>query len=236
LVALVSGFALLGAQTAAADKPLVVCPTDCPYPTIADALSAASPGDTIKIRPGSYPGGFAIASDLTLMGSGDDRVLITGSNVVIETGVSVTIKGVSISDSVSGARIINLGSLELINSTVSNNTAIGGDGGAIYNIGTLILDHTTVSNNRVILSGTNGGAIFNGGTLSIKNSTITGNSADYVGGGISNAGTLTVTNSDITSNTAGFDGGGIWQGGTSTLKNTTLSGNTPNDCGGPYPC
>jgi hypothetical protein len=110
-----------------------------------------------------------------------------------------------------------------------------GYGAGIYNCpsSTLTLINTTVSNNSALI----GGAICNGGTLTIIDSTISGNTArEQMGGGIANYGTLTVTNSTFTGNTAhrslvgslagGILNGGLFQSaGTLAINNSTFSGN-----------
>lgn len=110
-----------------------------------------------------------------------------------------------------------------------------GYGAGIYNCpsSTLTLINTTVSNNSALI----GGAICNGGTLTIINGTISGNVArQHEGGGIANYGTLTITNSTFSGNIArpsllgsvagGILNGGLFQSaGTLAINNSTLSGN-----------
>jgi hypothetical protein len=110
-----------------------------------------------------------------------------------------------------------------------------GYGAGIYNCpsSTLTLVNTTISNNSALI----GGAICNGGTLTIVDSTIGGNVArQHEGGGIANYGTLTITNSTFSGNMArssllGSVAGGILNGGlfrssgTLAINNSTLSGN-----------
>jgi len=110
-----------------------------------------------------------------------------------------------------------------------------GYGAGIYNCpsSTLTLVNTTISNNSALI----GGAICNGGTLTINKSTISGNVArQHEGGGIANYGTLTITNSTFSGNMArssllGSVAGGILNGGlfrssgTLAINNSTLSGN-----------
>ena len=90
--------------------------------------------------------------------------------------------------------------LNLISSTVSNNTAYDGFGGGIVG-----LDNSSVV---------------------VTNSTVSGNTSTY-GGGIGTFGNLTVTGSNLTANAAYYRGGGIFSGGgaTATINNSTLSGN-----------
>jgi len=87
----------------------------------------------------------------------------------------------------SAGGIANTGTLTLINSTVSHNTAESGDG--IYG---------------------GAGGIQNGGTLTLSDSTVSGNAAE-VGGGIYNFGELTLTNTLVDNDCGGgtaLSGGG----------------------------
>lgn len=123
--------------------------------------------------------------------------------------------------------------LTIDNSTISNNHA-DYYGGGIFNYGTLTLIGSTLSGN----SAYSGGGILSQGSFSLINSTISGNSAAATltgsGGGIRNkGGPSTITNTTITGNSAP-GGGGIENEGTLTLKNTLLANNvTGANCGGP---
>ena len=96
----------------------------------------------------------------------------------------------------SGAGVRNDGTLEIESSTLLENEAQAGPGGAIENHGTLTIRNSTISNNR---AGPLGGAIYNGygpmstgASLTINNSTIFANlaltrgSAEPTTGGIYN--------------------------------------------------
>jgi hypothetical protein len=123
-------------------------------------------------------------------------------------------------------------------STVSGNTAAD-DGGGIHNagvVGSLTLVDSTVTGNLA----TFGGGIRNFAALILTGSTVSGNTATDDGGGIFNDGdTMTLdATSRVTGNTADptdpDSGGGIFNdGGTVTLANAAnVSGNTPDNCGG----
>ncbi|GFE71829.1 choice-of-anchor Q domain-containing protein [Chroococcus sp. FPU101] len=112
----------------------------------------------------------------------------------------------------------------------------GGAGGGIHNQGTLHLVNSTVSGNSAL----KGGGILNYlGEITIINSTISGNTATNQGGGIYNGGyepcELTIINSTISGNTATNQGGGIYNGGyqiTANLVNVTIAENTAASGGG----
>ena len=133
-----------------------------------------------------------------------------------------------------GGAIFNNGTLTLVNSTLSGNSAAVG--GAIDNYGILSLANSTLSDNAATFSLFGGGGIDNNGTLTLTNSTLSGNSAAFSGGAIYNNyfGTLTLANSTLSGNYAAYSGGGISNTGTLTLSDSTISGNTASDGGGVY--
>jgi hypothetical protein len=205
-------------------------------------------------------GQLNIASDITITGTGANKLSISGNNASrvfgIASATKVTISGLFITQGKEsagpGGGIANSGTLTLKNSIVIGNTS--NSSGGIYNDGTLTLNNSTVSdnasnfgggienfgtltlNNSTVSGNTAvfGGGIYNNDTLILNNSTVSGNTSNF-GGGIANAGTLILNNSTISGNTAIRQGGGISNNGsvsTLTLKNSTVSGNTAKDGGG----
>ncbi|MGH2668874.1 MAG: post-COAP-1 domain-containing protein, partial [bacterium] len=132
-----------------------------------------------------------------------------------------------------GGGIGNAGTVLLVESTVSGNSAQG-TGGGIGSFTAVTLIDSTVSGNS---TAANGGGIGIAGPLVARNSTISGNSAGTDGGGISIIGTsatATLNNVTIADNTAGGDGGGVNVAvGSLSLANTILAANT--DTGGEAP-
>jgi hypothetical protein len=141
-----------------------------------------------------------------------------------------------------GAGIYNCPSstLTLINTTVSNNSALVG--GAICNGGLLTIINSTFSGN--VARQHRGGAIANYGTLIITNSTFSGNIArsfkvGSLGGAILNGGLfqstgiLEINNSTFSGNTA-LEGGAIFnlKGSTEVLQNSIVANNTGGNCRG----
>jgi len=119
------------------------------------------------------------------------------------------------SGSAGGAIYIAEGTVNLLRSTLSSNTALMGVGGAIRVLETAICNvtNTLITNNRSLTSG--GGGISSAGTTNVSNSTIVGNSAS-VGGGIireSPGGSVSVKSTIIALNsttTSGPDGAGTF--------------------------
>ena len=127
-----------------------------------------------------------------------------------------------------GGGIYNTRVLEIVRTTIANNTATDAGGGLANSSQdvpkSLTIDSSTISNN---ISGTQGGGILNSGTsLSIiSNTTISSNSA-VQGAGISNLDNLHLDAVTITANDASSNSGGIRNGGVIVFKNTILAGNT----------
>lgn len=134
-----------------------------------------------------------------------------------------------------GGGIRNLGTLRLVDSSVTDNLAR--KGGGIYAFGgsPITVVRSTIADNRATADPTgSGGAISTDGPATIENSTITGNSAHGPGGGIElDGGTTTLRNATVTRNRAGVGdaagaGGGLhlWGSGASALVvNSILAGN-----------
>ena len=133
---------------------------------------------------------------------------------------ALTIKNAALAGNTAGvgiAGVYNEGTLTVINSTFSDNIAVGG--GAIVNAGTLTVTDSTFSGNF----SEGGGGISNDGTLIITNSTFSQNGG-HTAAGISNSGTVTVISSTFSDNSGGA-GGGVYNEGTLTVINSTFSDN-----------
>jgi CSLREA domain-containing protein len=122
------------------------------------------------------------------------------------------------------------GTLTLINSIVSGNTAERG--GGIFSNATLIITGSSIISNTA----RSGGGLMNYASISggatLTNSTISGNIATNGIGGISQeTGAISITNSTISGNSGTVVGGFYHGEGTSTLRNTIIANNDPGtDC------
>jgi hypothetical protein len=107
-----------------------------PYATVTAAIGAATAGDQVEIYPGTYTGGFAPKSDVTVIGR--ENVTIDG-NVTIGAGVN----GAKLQDLfIDGDFIIAgaSGSNTLKDSTVSGNVPASGN-----NTGWYLFDNVNIS-------------------------------------------------------------------------------------------
>src|SRR5215211_5716204 len=152
-----------------------------------DLGSAATITLTSSLPPITDGAGLTIdggSADITISGDNQYHVFEVGS------GAKLTLSTLTVAHSTAfrGGGIHNSGTLEVSNSTLSDNRA-GGAGGGIYNLaGTVTVSNSTLSGNSAN-SSESGGGIFNyQGTLEVSNSTLSGNSAPTAGG-IYNAGT-----------------------------------------------
>jgi hypothetical protein len=155
--------------------------------------------------------------------------------VVISSGAALTLRNLTVANFggfFTGGAIYNLGTLEVINSTISDNSTEGGSG--ITNGGMLTVTDSTFSGN--VSGDGDGGAVFNSGAMTVTRSIFAGNAVfGGAGGGIYNLGTLTVTDSIFSGNhTFGnfVNGGGITNWGTLTVTNSTFLNNRGSHGGG----
>jgi CSLREA domain-containing protein len=236
--------------TKTADTNDGVCDSDC---SLREAITAAnSAGGPVTIQfsiPTNDPGydspndryTITLESELpnlngniSINGLGANRLTAKRDSAAattiriftINSGKTVTISGLTITNGVAGGSsgegggIFNAGTLTINNSTLSGNSA-GLYGGGIFNAGTLTINNSTLSGNSANFgSGSDGGGIFNAGPLTITNSTLSGNSAVSYGGGIFSQNFVEINNSTLSGNSAGIDGGGIYNsaGGSPTLS------------------
>src|ERR1043166_1082255 len=216
----------------------------------AGECAAGSASNSITFSPALTAGGGApisllsplpyITNNVTISGPGPNLLTITRSSnavavtdfslVVVDTGQTVTLSGLTLSggQSRNGGGVNNGGTLTINDCAITGNNAHAG--GGISNSTTLTIYNSTISNN---VTDDFGGGINSNGPLTVINSTISGNRTDLHGGGIKTGGsTLTVINSTITDNRADFNDDNVGAGGgistfqsVTTLRNTIVAGN-----------
>lgn len=83
-------------------RNLAVCPHGCPYASLAQALSAAGPGDTVSIGAGTYAEAGVIAADrvklIAAPGAEVKGVAVEGKAAIVVKGSDVVIDGLDCSE------------------------------------------------------------------------------------------------------------------------------------------
>lgn len=206
---------------------------------------------TVNVTNSTLSGNNLSNTTLNYAGGGISNNNSTGTVNLTNSMLTSNFVTASSTNSLSdGGGIYNVGTVNIINSTLNGNRAKTPDGsargGGIYNAGTVNLTNSTLVNNGTGLAdGLNsnvnaiGGGIFNDtGTVNVTNSTLSGNSAFALGsmasargGGIfNNIGTVDVINSTLSSNYCSGSlsptmfGGGIFNGsGVVKVKSTIIA-------------
>jgi predicted outer membrane repeat protein len=174
---------------------------------------------------------ITISTDTTIDGSGQ-AVTITGNNLVrvfvVDPGVTLNLNAMTVANGAAGSfdvggGVLNLGVLNVTNSTFYGNSA--GVGGGIYNHGAMTLSNSLLFGNSANNGG--GGGIRSNGTLTVSGSTLAANRADHGLGGAIESGfaTVMITDSIFLANSA-MGGGAIdLHNGTAILSNNLFLGN-----------
>jgi CSLREA domain-containing protein len=192
-----------------------------------DTVGVFATPQTITLTSGQ----LEITDDLTISGTGADRLTIAGSGAAFRifsvNSPATVISGLLITggNDPEGAGIRNYGNLTLNTCTVDSNRgknqSLQPEGGGIYNSGTLTINSSTISRNRAYAAA----GVLNKGTLAVNNSTFFENVATFAGAVFSDQ-TLTINNSTISDNRAGTGGGIYTTGGTVTLLSTIVANNS----------
>lgn len=175
-----------------------------------------------------------------IAGAGSQQLTITSSTI---TGNSTKVNGGGVFFQPNQPNAF----LNIINSTISNNTANtdidnSGNGGGLFLGGLVTISGSTINGNRAN-TGTeagsaagNGGGISTQGALDLTNSTVSGNTAGRNYGGIADfeagggADILNVSSSTIVNNTAAGNGGGYGinsgNAAQNNFRNTIIANNT----------
>ena len=187
---------------------------------------------TIIIKPGVYYENIQILKHKNIILKGENATIngnATNVCIYVYDGAKVRLSGFTITNGAtkcSGAGILNKGILTIENTKITRNHC---NVGGIYNGKNLNIINSTISDNTA----SNAGGILNNGILKVKNTTIQANNASNYGGGIfSFSGELCIYNSTITGNNA-TNGGGIYLFiGKLCIYNSTITGNNATNGGG----
>ncbi|MBN1657076.1 MAG: hypothetical protein JXA93_01680 [Anaerolineae bacterium] len=236
-VACLAALAILGWQAVPVYAAVIVvdesgtnsstCGTELnPCETIPYAVTQrAGPGDTVFVRPGTYPEQVTLRAGIIISGAGTTRTFIDGggtSGPMVQStsgtvGPSTVVRGVTIRGGLAtygGGVYLSGGASPLIDDCViSENRATSRGGGIYVTSGSLLtLSGTVVISNTSYQRG--GGMYYSGTELHVLNSRFENNSSDTEnGGGLWVSGLGILTNTVVISNTADNWGGGIFQSG-----------------------
>ena len=88
LALLTLGAGIAGTRLLAAEDAIIVTPDGSgDYTTISDAVTAASDGDTILVRPGTYDEAVLLRKDVTIRGDGDPADIVIERSGVLPSGL-----------------------------------------------------------------------------------------------------------------------------------------------------
>jgi hypothetical protein len=191
------------------------------------SLALKGAGSTKTIVDGNKAG------SVFTVGKNNPNIDVTLANMAITGGSGSLIKTKYGTTDICGGGVLNLGNkLTVTDSIIQGNTAKF-LGGGIYNVGTLNVLKSTISGNTAGY----GGGFYNYGATTVQASTISKNVAINMGGGSYSccSSTTTLIDSKVLENAAKGTGGGggIATQGTFYIKGaSTISGNTAKTGGG----
>ena len=176
------------AEAAGADQ-VVDCATD----SLQDAITAASPGDSIEVLPGTCFENVIIDRDITITGTYGQSIIDadgSGTTVTIDSSTDVHLDGLVITGG-SDSGVISHGTTEISNTIVTGNSNFGGNlpAGGVANVGPaadMIVRDSIISDNTSDECGgfRNGDSFFpvvGEANALISNTLVTGNTG-FVGG------------------------------------------------------
>ncbi|MCI0331692.1 MAG: right-handed parallel beta-helix repeat-containing protein [Planctomycetes bacterium] len=174
-------------------------------------------------------------SGLTFSGGDPSGGSSNGGAISTIENLTVTSSTISGNTAVVGGGIAKIGStgqLTISQSTIDANTARSTGGGISATGGSLNVSQSTVSNNSAPLGSGAGGGIWSSSTVTtIDSSTISGNGA-LIAGGVQQSGVgilMTITNSTISGNASQGDAAGVAAlYGDVAIRHSTITGNRAN--------
>ena len=222
-----------------ADSGMCASPTTA-CATVSYALTQAAHGATIEVS-GTIHDHVTTKISVTISGAdapSDNPAVLDGSNsgtpVSTQTTAAVYLDHLTIQHGSGnfGGGISSEGLVTLTDTTVSDNTAISGGGGAYEAGSVMTLIDSTISTNTQTGLGYGGGLFLDGqsgtGSLVLVDSTVSGNATTGTGegGGIAALGgtSVTLTGSTVSGNMSA-EGGGMFIDAPLTLTDSTVSGN-----------
>lgn len=223
-----------------------VCPSGCRYNSIQGAITAAAPGATVRIGPGTYHEDVTLRARVSLLGAGAEATVIDGSGsqpvITASDGAidqATVVEGLSITGGNAprggGVYVRNGAGPTLRRVLVHGNRAGEWGGGVAVVASRLLLDQVTLRSNQA-----NGGAalaVVNQSQVTLRTSTVEGHTS--VGPRNSGAiyvftqGHLAIEGSTIRANRS-LNGGGlqVQTGSTVAITGGRFEGNSAVGIGG----
>lgn len=213
---------------------LTVCASGCDHTSIKDAIAAASAGDVISIKSGTYTeAAIIVDKDLTFQGQGQVNTIVQAHAspemaedqvFIVNLGLTVIFRDLTIRHGhpqFSGLYLSNRGGGVFISSSADTDVSF---------------TRVTITKNHALPFGSGGGVAISGslGTVKFTDCEISENESRTSGGGISNTGTghFEMTRCSISGNSSG-NGGGIysWASTNFVLNDCGISENTSTSSG-----
>jgi parallel beta-helix repeat protein len=204
----------LGTPVGLAQRTITVCPQGCQYAKIQEAINAASEGDTIQVKAGTYQENLTIIKRLTLQGEGKDKVTIQGT-VTILSAKLVTLSGFTVKGGqgvyIEDSTTVVFSDNAFVESTVEGLLARSSS--------------VTVRGNLISRNKSHGLLLAFGSRALITGNTITSNGGDGV--------TIRASQADLSDNIVRDNGGcGVRADADSTVTGSVTSANFGGNQGG----
>lgn len=214
-------------------------------PPISEDLTIQGNGGTVQRDANSNEDfGFFVLNanvtltiaDVTIRGAHEESAIRSAGNLTL---TNVTIRD---NQALAGAAVFTTsGTLDILNSTLDNNTATQDGGALLITQTTVTIQNSQITNNILTIpagmSGIGGGIAFAIANVSISNTTLEGNMAVNGNGGsigIGNSGSILTLTDAILRNNSATNGGAIANSGDNTVKieHSTVNGNMAGQNGG----
>jgi parallel beta-helix repeat protein len=205
----------LGTPVGLAQRTITVCPQGCHYSKIQQAITAASEGDTIQVKAGTYQENLTIIKRLTLQGEGKDKVTIQGTVTILSTKL-VTLSGFTVKGG-QGVYIEDSTTVVFSDNAFVESTAEGLLARSSFTV--------TLRGNLISRNKSHGLLLAFGSRAIITGNTITSNGGDGV--------TIRASQADLSDNIVRDNGGcGVRADADSTVTGSVTSANFGGNQGG----
>jgi hypothetical protein len=208
------------------------------YTRIQAAINAASNGDVIQVRAGSYGEALSIVGkSLTIQGASSATVQVqaSGSSVLsIDGGGTVSVSGLQLSGGERGLTVRE-GTSSFSDLLIQgNNTAGNGGGVGVFDGADVTMSDCVVTANEATSPYHGGGVYVSGASLLMERCDLSANQAVQGGAIYIETGALELVDCTISGNTASSHGGAVRlrDGATVVASGTTLEGNSASGRGG----